>query len=104
MAGSVGPPLDESFMLNGSQPKKVAYFYDSDVGNYAYVAGHPMKPHRIRMAHSLIMNLDLYTKMEIYVGISLDTDLTLHLELFFEIGFELLLTKLSVPNLHLSLR
>ncbi|KAH7347044.1 histone deacetylase 1 [Pyrenochaeta sp. MPI-SDFR-AT-0127] len=55
--------------LNGntrSQPKKVAYFYDSDVGNYAYVAGHPMKPHRIRMAHSLIMNYGLYTKMEIY--------------------------------------
>jgi histone deacetylase 1/2 len=51
-----------------SQPKKVAYFYDSDVGNYAYVAGHPMKPHRIRMAHSLIMNYGLYTKMEIYVG------------------------------------
>ena len=51
----------------GSRPKKVAYFYDSDVGNYAYVAGHPMKPHRIRMAHSLIMNYGLYTKMEIYV-------------------------------------
>ena len=53
--------------LGSSQPKKVAYFYDSDVGNYAYVAGHPMKPHRIRMAHSLIMNYGLYTKMEIYV-------------------------------------
>ncbi|KAF2644475.1 hypothetical protein P280DRAFT_465803 [Massarina eburnea CBS 473.64] len=53
--------------LNGTgSPKKVAYFYDSDVGNYAYVAGHPMKPHRIRMAHSLIMNYGLYTKMEIY--------------------------------------
>ncbi|KAF2469172.1 uncharacterized protein BDR25DRAFT_304668 [Lindgomyces ingoldianus] len=50
----------------GASPKKVAYFYDSDVGNYAYVAGHPMKPHRIRMAHSLIMNYGLYTKMEIY--------------------------------------
>jgi histone deacetylase 1/2 len=50
-----------------SRPKKVAYFYDSDVGNYAYVAGHPMKPHRIRMAHSLIMNYGLYNKMEIYV-------------------------------------
>ncbi|KAI4268115.1 MAG: hypothetical protein LQ337_008030 [Flavoplaca oasis] len=46
--------------------KTVAYFYDSDVGNYAYVAGHPMKPHRIRMTHSLIMNYGLYKKMEIY--------------------------------------
>ena len=48
--------------------KTVAYFYDSDVGNYAYVAGHPMKPHRIRMAHALIMNYGLYKKMEIYVS------------------------------------
>ncbi|OSS52478.1 hypothetical protein B5807_02500 [Epicoccum nigrum] len=64
MADSTG-----SASLSGgtaSQPKKVAYFYDSDVGNYAYVAGHPMKPHRIRMAHSLIMNYGLYSKMEIY--------------------------------------
>jgi histone deacetylase 1/2 len=62
-----------SYALNGgtgSQPKKVAYFYDSDVGNYAYVSGHPMKPHRIRMAHSLIMNYNLYSKMEIYVSLS----------------------------------
>ena len=51
----------------GVDKKTVAYFYDSDVGNYAYVAGHPMKPHRIRMAHSLIMNYGLYKKMEIYV-------------------------------------
>lgn len=50
-----------------SDKKTVAYFYDSDVGNYAYVAGHPMKPHRIRMTHSLIMNYNLYKKMEIYV-------------------------------------
>ncbi|KAF2494301.1 histone deacetylase RpdA [Lophium mytilinum] len=68
MAG-LGPPLDEASAAttNGSSHgKKVAYFYDSDVGNYAYVAGHPMKPHRIRMAHSLIMNYGLYQKMEIY--------------------------------------
>jgi len=69
MVGAGAPPLDD-FNVNGSaQPKKVAYFYDSDVGNYAYVAGHPMKPHRIRMAHSLIMNYGLYKKLEIYVRI-----------------------------------
>lgn len=56
-----------SVALNGSSPKKVAYFYDSDIGNYAYVTGHPMKPHRIRLAHSLIMQYNLYQKMEIYV-------------------------------------
>jgi len=51
-----------------SNKQRVAYFYDSDVGNYAYVAGHPMKPHRIRLAHSLIMNYGVYQKMEIYVS------------------------------------
>ena len=70
MTTAMEPTTGSSSLSNGvaSQPKKVAYFYDSDVGNYAYVAGHPMKPHRIRMAHSLIMNYGLYTKMEIYVG------------------------------------
>jgi histone deacetylase 1/2 len=57
--------------LLGSKNKKVAYFYDSDVGNYAYVSGHPMKPHRIRMTHSLVMNYGLYKKMEIYVSFTL---------------------------------
>lgn len=60
-----------SVALNGSSPKKVAYFYDSDIGNYAYVTGHPMKPHRIRLAHSLIMQYNLYQKMEIYVSYAL---------------------------------
>ena len=63
------PPVDSQATTNSSDKKTVAYFYDSDVGNYAYVAGHPMKPHRIRMAHSLIMNYGLYKKMEIYVSI-----------------------------------
>jgi histone deacetylase 1/2 len=68
MATEMSSATGSHSLANGtaSQPKKVAYFYDSDVGNYAYVAGHPMKPHRIRMAHSLIMNYGLYTKMEIY--------------------------------------
>ncbi|KAK5690251.1 histone deacetylase [Elasticomyces elasticus] len=57
----VDPPTTTPIKSN-----KVAYFYDSDVGNYAYNAGHPMKPHRIRMAHSLIMNYGLYKHLEIY--------------------------------------
>ncbi|KAI6711374.1 hypothetical protein PZA11_004562 [Diplocarpon coronariae] len=60
-----GPPIGPLSMKQ-SDKKKVAYFYDSDVGNYAYVAGHPMKPHRIRLAHSLIMNYGTYKHMEIY--------------------------------------
>lgn len=45
---------------------RVAYYYDFDVGNYYYGPGHPMKPHRIRMAHNLVLNYGLYKKMEVY--------------------------------------
>jgi len=46
--------------------KKICYYYDGDVGNYYYGQGHPMKPHRIRMTHNLLLNYGLYRKMEIY--------------------------------------
>lgn len=49
-----------------SPKKRIAYFYHDAVGNFYYGAGHPMKPHRIRMAHSLVLNYGLYRKMEIY--------------------------------------
>ncbi|KAI5474993.1 hypothetical protein MNV49_002116 [Pseudohyphozyma bogoriensis] len=49
-----------------SSKKRTCYFFDSDIGNYHYGPSHPMKPHRIRMAHSLIMNFGLYKKMEIF--------------------------------------
>eukprot|EP00039_Didymoeca_costata_P001873 m.55846 g.55846 ORF g.55846 m.55846 type:complete len:573 (+) comp11005_c0_seq1:90-1808(+) len=54
--------------MASSKPKKtVSYFYDGDIGNYYYGAGHPMKPHRIRMTHNLLLNYGLYRKMHIYV-------------------------------------
>ena len=46
--------------------KRIAYFYDSEVGNYHFGYGHPMKPHRVRMAHELIVNYGLYQKMLVY--------------------------------------
>lgn len=42
--------------------------YAGDIGNYYYGQGHPMKPHRIRMTHNLLLNYGLYRKMEIYVS------------------------------------
>ena len=60
---------------------KVCYYYDSDIGNYYYgqvcwpiyknsnndgFQGHPMKPHRMRMTHNLLLNYGLYRKMEVY--------------------------------------
>uniref|UniRef100_A0A8D0HKD1 Histone deacetylase n=1 Tax=Sphenodon punctatus TaxID=8508 RepID=A0A8D0HKD1_SPHPU len=43
--------------------KRVAYFYDPDVGNFHYGAGHPMKPHRLALTHSLVLHYGLYKKM-----------------------------------------
>ncbi|KAF7339750.1 Histone deacetylase complex, catalytic component RPD3 [Mycena sanguinolenta] len=53
--------------LEGETSKKrVCYFFDSDIGGFHYGPGHPMKPTRIRMCHSLVMNYGLYKKMEIF--------------------------------------
>ena len=46
--------------------KKVTYFYDPEVGNFYYGPGHPMKPHRIRMAHNLLVNYGLFKKMQVF--------------------------------------
>uniref|UniRef100_A0A674DII4 Histone deacetylase 1 n=1 Tax=Salmo trutta TaxID=8032 RepID=A0A674DII4_SALTR len=59
----------------GGTKKKVCYYYDGDVGNYYYGQGHPMKPHRIRMTHNLLLNYGLYRKMEIYVSTTATGDL-----------------------------
>ena len=64
-------PVDAPLTNSHNSKKTIAYFYDSDVGNYAYPAGHPMKPHRIRLAHALIMNYELYKHLEIYVSASM---------------------------------
>ncbi|QRV86191.1 histone deacetylase family protein [Ceratobasidium sp. AG-Ba] len=52
--------------IAGESKKRVCYFFDSDVGGFHYGPGHPMKPTRIRMCHSLVMNYGLYKKMEIF--------------------------------------
>uniref|UniRef100_A0A2K5HHQ0 Histone deacetylase domain-containing protein n=1 Tax=Colobus angolensis palliatus TaxID=336983 RepID=A0A2K5HHQ0_COLAP len=43
--------------------KTVAYFYDLDMGNFHYRAGHPMRPHRLALTHSLVLHYGLYKKM-----------------------------------------
>ncbi|KAF5368587.1 hypothetical protein D9758_002339 [Tetrapyrgos nigripes] len=60
------PPLNMMEPIAGEQKKRVCYFFDSDIGGFHYGPGHPMKPTRIRMCHSLVMNYGLYKKMEIF--------------------------------------
>jgi len=45
---------------------KISYFYDPDVGNFYYGQGHPMKPHRVRMTHNLLLHYGVYKEMELF--------------------------------------
>ncbi|KAF2293281.1 hypothetical protein GH714_040656 [Hevea brasiliensis] len=56
-----------SLLSSGTDAKKrrVTYFYEPTIGNYYYGQGHAMKPHRIRMAHNLIVHYSLHRRMEI---------------------------------------
>lgn len=38
-----------------------------DVGLFHYGEGHPMKPHRLRLTHQLLLSYGLYRKMDVYV-------------------------------------
>lgn len=51
-------------MGNGSK-EKVTYFYDPDVGNFHFGPGHPMKPHRLAVTHSLVLNYGLHRDMTV---------------------------------------
>ena len=86
------PPIDPP-VSGGSAKQSVDYFYDQAIGNFAYAAGHPMKQHRVRLAHSLIMNYDLYTKMKVFVCFTLD----IFIEVYepFRSPYSLLITRLD---------
>lgn len=66
--------------------RRVAYYHDSerdfhsgrttfshcfvvadDVGLFSYGLGHPMKPHRMRMAHDLVSAYGMLDKMQVLV-------------------------------------
>ena len=49
-----------------SSKKRVVYFYDPVVGNFHYGPGHPMKPHRLSVTHSLVLNYGLHKKMQVF--------------------------------------
>lgn len=48
--------------------RRVGYIYNEDITNYHFSKDHPMKTKRIAMANSLIVNYDLYSKMDHYVS------------------------------------
>lgn len=46
--------------------QRVSYFYHPEVGHYYYGPSHPMKPHRLKLAHHLVLTYGLYRRMECY--------------------------------------
>jgi hypothetical protein len=59
------PRHDESADASTARPR-VDYFYDEGIGNYEYGRHHPMRPHRVRMTHHLVVNYGLYKQMNIF--------------------------------------
>ncbi|KAL4245117.1 histone deacetylase family protein [Abortiporus biennis] len=45
--------------------RRVAYYYDPDVGAFTYGLGHPMKPQRMRITHELVSTYGMLDKMHI---------------------------------------
>ncbi|KAG1368106.1 putative Histone deacetylase [Cocos nucifera] len=54
--------------------RRVSYFYEPSIGDYYYGQGHPMKPHRIRMAHNLVVHYSLHRLMEVCRPFPASTD------------------------------
>ena len=51
---------------SSSRRPRIDYFYDAAIGNYVYGEGHPMRPHRVRMTHHLVVNYGLYKHMNVF--------------------------------------
>ena len=45
--------------------KNVLYLHDDEIANYNYSRGHPMKPLRVSMTHTLVVNYNLHKQMDI---------------------------------------
>jgi len=56
----------DSEMAGPVTKHRVAYLHDPEVGQYYYGPSHPMKPHRMQLAHQLILGYELQNKMMMY--------------------------------------
>ena len=46
--------------------KTVSYLWDPEIGNFHYGPGHPMKPQRMAVTHSLVLNYGMDKFMDVY--------------------------------------
>lgn len=52
--------------MSALKDKTVAYYYDEECCNHNYGGGNPMRPHRVRLTHSLVMGYGLDNKLLIH--------------------------------------
>ncbi|KAF8324582.1 histone deacetylase complex, catalytic component RPD3 [Cantharellus anzutake] len=45
--------------------RRVAYYYDPDIGSFSYGLGHPMKPLRMRITHNLVAAYNMLPGMDV---------------------------------------
>nr|WJZ57293.1 histone deacetylase 12 [Paspalum vaginatum] len=64
-ASGEGASLPSPASGEDAHRRRVSYFYEPSIGDYYYGQGHPMKPHRIRMAHSLVVHYGLHRLLEL---------------------------------------
>ena len=51
---------------SGNNRLRIDYFYDAQIGNFHYGEGHPMRPHRVRLTHHLMVNYGLYKHLNVF--------------------------------------
>ena len=73
---SQAAPSGAALLGDDGGKQKISYFYDPDVGNFYYGQGHPMKPHRVRMTHNLLLHYGIYKEMEVRAITLRSTNLT----------------------------
>ena len=42
--------------------RRVSYFFDGEVPHFYYGPGHPMKPHRLKLTHHLLLASGLFRR------------------------------------------
>lgn len=84
-ATMVDASVSSATLLGGR--KSVAYYYHDEVGNFYYGQGHPMKPHRLRMTHHLLVNYGLYQRLQVFVWKNSSLFLSLFVNFFINFSF-----------------
>ena len=66
MSASIDTRPSEHTEGTGNDRKRIDYFYDALIGNFNYGEGHPMRPHRVRLTHDLVVRYGLFQHLNIF--------------------------------------